>query len=73
MLIGSKQRLKTSSTIPSLIIDNASMNQVSSTKSLNVYVDENLSWNVHTHKIARNIASGFGHWYLEENSGFFLI
>ena len=60
MLIGSRQRLKTFSTIPSLIIDNASINPVASTKSLSVYVDENLSWNIHIDKIARKIASGIG-------------
>ena len=71
MMIRSRQRLKTFSTIPSLIIDNASINQVASTKSLGVYVDENLSWNVHIDKIASRDC--FWHWYLEEKSAFCFI
>ena len=34
--------------------------QVVSTKSLDVYVDENVSWNVHIDNIAKKIASGIG-------------
>ena len=34
------------------------IHQVVSTKSLAVYVDENLSWSVHIDNIAENIASG---------------
>ena len=55
MLIGSRQRLQTFNTPPSLFIDNAPIDQVVSTKSLGVYVDENLSWNVHVDKIASGI------------------
>ena len=47
ILIGSRQRLQTFSTPPSLFIDNAPIHQVVSTKCLGVYVDEILSWNVH--------------------------
>ena len=44
MFIGSMQRLHTFNTPPSLfIVDNAPIHQVVSTKSLGVYVDENLS------------------------------
>ena len=61
MLIGSRQRLQTFNTPPSLFIDNAPIHQVVSTKSLGVYVDDNfLSWNVHIDNIAKNIASGIG-------------
>ena len=60
MLTGSRQRLQTFNKTPSLIIDIASMKQVSSTKSLGVYVDQNLSWNVHVDKISKKIASGVG-------------
>ncbi|RUA05977.1 MAG: hypothetical protein DSY43_03215, partial [Gammaproteobacteria bacterium] len=45
MLIGSRQRLMTVETVPSLTINGASIKQVSSTKSLGVLIDESLSWN----------------------------
>ena len=51
MLIGSRQRLQTFNTPPSLFIDNAAIHQVVSTKSRAVYVDTNLSWNVHIDNI----------------------
>ena len=60
MFIGSRRRLQTFNTPPSLFIDNASIDQVVSTNSLGVYVNENLSWNVHIDKIAKKIASGIG-------------
>ena len=60
MLIGSRQRLQTFNTPPSLFIDNAPIHQVVSTKSLGVYVDENLLWNVHINNIAKQITSGIG-------------
>ena len=47
MLIGSRQRLSTFHNPPSLMIDGAPITQVTSTKSLGVYIDETLSWNVH--------------------------
>jgi len=57
MLIGSRQRLSTFDKYPSHSIDGKSIKQVSSTKSLGVHVDENLSWNVHIETIAKKIAS----------------
>ena len=41
MIIGSRQRLKTLPDSPSLKTDGAPLNQVLSTKSLGVYIDEN--------------------------------
>lgn len=67
MLIESRQRLQTFNTPPSLLIDNAPK-KGASTKSLGVYVDENLSWNVHVDKIAC-----FWYWYLEEKWAFCYI
>jgi len=60
MLIGSSQRLSTFDKSPSLSIDDKSIKQVSSSKSLGVHIDENLSWNVHIETIAKKIASGLG-------------
>ena len=60
MLIGSRQRLSTFDKSPSLSIDDKSIKHVSSTKSLGVHIDENLSWNVHIETIPKKIASGLG-------------
>ena len=58
--IGSRQRLKTLPHSPSLKIDVAPIRQVPSTKSLGVYIDENLTWNVHIENLSKKIASGIG-------------
>ena len=58
MLIGSRQRLSTFHNPLSLIVDGAPISQVSSTKSLGVHIDQNLSWNVE--KLCKKIASGVG-------------
>ena len=60
MLIGSRQRLSTFHNPLSLIVDGAPISQVSSTKSLGVHIDQNLSWNVHVEKLCKKIASGVG-------------
>ena len=60
MLIGSRQRLCTLSSLPSLEIDGIPVNQVSLTKSLGVLIDENLSWNMHINKLIKKIASSIG-------------
>ena len=60
MLIGSMQRLQTFNAPPSLfIVDNAPIHEVVPTKSLVVYVDENLAQNVHIDS-AKKIACGIG-------------
>jgi len=58
MLIGSRQRLSTFDSSPSLEIDGAPISQVTFTKSLGVYIDQNLSWNVHVHNLCKKIAAG---------------
>ena len=60
MLIGSRQRLGTYDTPPKLIIGGDIIKHVSSVKSLGVYIDETLSWNIHIEKIAKKIVSGIG-------------
>ena len=60
MIIGSRQRLNTLPHSPSLKIDEAPINQVPSTKSLGVYIDENLTWKVHIENLSKKIASGIG-------------
>ena len=58
MLIGSRQRIKTLQTVPLLAINGVPVRQVSHTKSLGTYIDENLSWNVHVEKLCKKVASG---------------
>ena len=60
MLIGSRQRIRTFETSPSLEIGGMPINRVSHTKSIGVYLDENLIWNEHINQISRKIASGIG-------------
>ena len=61
MLIGSRQRLRSFVRhSPSLNIGGAQISQVPSTKSLGIYIDENLTWNVHIENLSRKIASGIG-------------
>ena len=60
MLIGSRQRIRTFETSPSLETGGMPINRVSHTKSIGVYLDENLTWNEHINQISRKIASGIG-------------
>ena len=60
ILIGSSQRLSTFGSSPSFIIDGAPVCQATFTKSLGVYIDQNLSWNVHVDKLCKKIAAGIG-------------
>ena len=56
LLIGSRQRLSTLSDTFELSIDNVPIEQVSSVKSLGVYINENLTWHSHTDKMCKKIA-----------------
>ena len=58
MLIGSRQRLNTLPRPPHLTIGSVPVNQVSTAKSLRVYIDENLSWGSHIVKLIKKVASG---------------
>ena len=60
MLIGSRQKLSTLSNPLKLSIDNVPIEQVSSVKSLGIFIDENLRWQTHIHKLSKKIASGLG-------------
>jgi hypothetical protein len=60
MLIGSRQRLRTLQGSPSLMIGEEPIKQVNYTKSLGVFIDHNLSWNIHIEKLCKKIASGIG-------------
>ena len=60
MLIGSRQRLSTLSDTLEISIDNIPIEQVSSVKSLVIYIDENLTWHSHIDKLSEKIASAIG-------------
>jgi len=60
MLIGSRQKLSTLSNPLELSIDNVPIDQVSSVKSLGIFIDENLTWQTHIGKLSKKIAPGFG-------------
>ena len=61
MLIGSRQRLRSFVyQSPSLKIGGAQISQMPSTKSLGIYIDENLTSNVHIENLSKKIASGIG-------------
>ena len=51
MLIGPRQRLSTLSDALELSIGNVPIEQVSSVKSLGIYIDENLTWHSHIDKL----------------------
>ena len=57
MLIGLRQRLGTFTSSPALAINETLINQVSTSKSLGVIIDVNLTWNNHIDKLAKKIAS----------------
>ena len=69
MLIGSRQRLTTFNRIPSFTIDGNSIKQVEFTKSLGVYIDENLTWNEQIEQISKKLPSCIG--ILKRSRSFF--
>ena len=58
LLIGSRQRLSTLERNPQIEINKFPIKQVSTSKSLGVHIDENLSWESHINEISKKIASG---------------
>ena len=58
LVIGSRQRLSTLERNPQIEINKFPIKQVSTSKSLGVHIDENLSWESHINEISKKIASG---------------
>ena len=58
MLIASTQKLNIVTASPVLSINGTPVNQVSTSKSLGVLIDANLTWGSHIKKLAKKIASG---------------
>ena len=55
MLIASRQKLSQFTESPSLTINENAIEQVTSTKSLGVYVDQNINWECHSENISKKI------------------
>ena len=58
LLIGSRQRLSNLPENPSIKINQIPVEQVSTTKSLGVHIDQNLNWEFQIKEISKKIASG---------------
>ena len=57
-MIGSRQRLSNLTGSPTIKINQVPVEQVSTTKSLSVHIDQNLNWDFHIKEISKKIASG---------------
>ena len=60
MLIGSRQRLDTLTTSPTIRMNSTQVSNVRATKSLGVMIDDKLDWHNHIEKLTKKIASGIG-------------
>ena len=58
LLIGSRQRLSTLERNPVIEINKFPIKHVSTSKSLGVHIDGNLSWECHINEISKKVASG---------------
>ena len=65
MLIASRQKLSQFTESPSLTINENAIEQVTSAKSLGVYVDQNINWECHIENISKKIACAIKRiWHL---------
>jgi len=60
MLIAPRQKLSQFMESPSLTINENAVKQVTSAKSLEVYVDQNINWECHIENISKKIACAIG-------------
>jgi len=60
MLIVSRQKSSQFMESPSLTINENALEQVTSAKSLGVYVDQNINWECHIENISKKIACAIG-------------
>ena len=60
MLIALRQKLSTLSSQPELSIHNVHIEKVTSVKSLGIFIDENLTWQTHIHKLSKKITYRIG-------------
>ena len=55
LLIGSRQRLSNLTESPTIKIKQVPVEQVSTTKSLGVHIDQNLNWDFHIKEIPKRL------------------
>lgn len=60
MVIGSHQKLRTIVSEINIRVNGNEINKVKSVKSLEVHIDEHLTWSVHIDKLCKKIASAIG-------------
>ena len=60
MLIASRQKLSQFTESPSLTINENAVEQVTSAKTLGVYVDQNINWECHIENISKKMAYAIG-------------
>ena len=61
MVIGSRQRLATHAILDlDVFVDNKRISRVSSSESLGLTMDENLTWSKHIDNISKKVSSGIG-------------
>ena len=60
MLIGSRQRLSTFQSTPTLAINGNPIKQVFQAKSLGMHIGDTLSWDMHIKEVVKKIACGIG-------------
>ena len=66
MLIASRQKLSQFIESPSLTINQNAVEQLTSTKSLGVNVDQNINWECHIENISKKIACAIDAIYINE-------
>ena len=59
-LIASRQKLSQFMESPSVAINKNAIEQVTSAKSLGVYVDQNINWECHIENVSKKIACAIG-------------
>ena len=60
MLIGSRKRLSRIDIDPHVFINNQIIDRVDNTKTLGVFIDENITWKTHTNHVCKNVSKGIG-------------
>ena len=60
MIIRSKQRISRIETDPRVSINDQVINRVGNTKTLGVFIDENISWKTHIEHVCKKVSKGIG-------------
>ena len=60
MIVGSGQRMSRTETEPRVFINNQAINRVGSTKTLGVFIDENISWKTRIEQLSKKVSKRIG-------------